>query len=69
MKYNDLTGHDHSNGGTVISQSQSHGDHFVQDSVWNGRSAGVRLEYKATIELNEVVGQCEREIQNDRAAI
>ena len=33
MKYNDLTGHDHSNGGTVISQSQSHGDQ-VHDSVY-----------------------------------
>ena len=37
--------------------------------VVQGRSAGVRLEYKATIELNKVVGQCEREIQNNGVAI
>ena len=39
----------------------------VMSSGWH--CLGVRLEYKATIELNKVVGQCEREIQNDGAAI
>lgn len=68
--YNDWTGHDNGNGGTVLSQSHSIGDHFRQNSLlYNGRSAGVRLGYRATIELNEVVGQCEGEIQSDGSAI
>ena len=70
FRYNDWTGHDHGNGGTVLSQSHSIRDHFRQNSLlYNGRSAGVRLGYRATISLNEVIGQCEGEIQGDGSAI
>ena len=68
--YNDWTGHDNGNGGTVLRQSHSIGDHFCQNSLlYNGRSAGVRLVYRANIELNEVIGQCEGEIQSDGSGI
>ena len=54
----------------LLSAKVSHtGTTLYRTQCTNGRSAGVRLEYKATIELNKVVGQCEREIQNDGAAI
>ena len=68
--YNDWTGHDNGNGGTVLSQDHSTGDHFIHNTLmYNGRSAGVRLGNKATIEYNEIIGQCEGKIQNDGAGI
>jgi len=68
--YNDWTGHDIGNGGTVYSQSHSQGDLFTRNTlINNGRSVGVRLGKKATIEFNEIIGQCNGEIQNDGAGI
>merc|ERR1719348_302416 len=70
FSFNDWTGHDNGNGGTVYSQDHSVGDHFHHNSLHNkGRSSGVRLGVKSFIEFNEVSGQCWGEIQNDGAGI
>jgi len=67
---NDWTGHDTGNGGTVFSQEHSVGDQFRHNTLmYNGRSVGVRLGNKATIEFNEIIGQCIGEIQNDGAGV
>ena len=65
FKYNYCTGHDIGNGGTV-----SIADHYNHNALmYKGGSVVVRLGNDATIEFNELIGQCCGNIQNAGARI